>query len=125
MNAQKLFEVLNRFANDARIYIILALIAADVLFAVAQAIKENRFELKKLGDFYKTMVAPFVIGYLTLYVLVGLGVGFENFFGAVAVNSAFGTLAAHLVGSVMGHAKAIGFGFSPEPEWNPEADEGV
>lgn len=118
----KVLSLVDSFARDARLYVILGLIALDVLFAVARAIKERRFELVQLATFYETMIVPFLIGYLALYVVVGLSIGVEQFFGQVAVSSAFGTIALHLVGSVVRHAKAIGFTFEPKNEY-PDVPE--
>lgn len=49
---------------------VLALVVADLLFGVWVAVKEGKFDLRKIGDFYKTTVLPYVLGWVTLVVLV-------------------------------------------------------
>lgn len=56
------------FAN--MLFGLLALIALDLLFGVALAIKLKVFDWKKLGDFYRTTVVPNVIGWLAIYFVV-------------------------------------------------------
>ena len=113
---ERILTLVDTLLRDARMYAILGLIALDVVLAIAQAIKEKRFEWFRLADFYQTMIVPFLLGYLALYVLVGLSIGVENFFGQAAVFSAFGTIALHLVGSIVDHARTIGFDFVLEGE---------
>jgi len=60
-------EIIKGFFSDARVMTILGLILLDVLLAIAAAIRTGTFELRKIGEFYKTMVVPYVIGYMAFY----------------------------------------------------------
>ena len=108
---ENILATVDTFFRDARLYAILGLILLDVVLAVAQAIQDKRFEWFRLADFYQTMVVPFILGYLALYLLVSVSIGVDQFIGQAAVFSAFATIAAHLIASIADHAKAIGFDF--------------
>jgi len=114
----KLLAAVDRFFRDARLYVILGLIGLDVVLGVAAALKTGVFDWHKLGDFYKTMVAPYVLGYLALYVtfqllpeVVGMVGEVGNVAGEVMVTVAFATIAANLVASIWDHLKALGYQF--------------
>lgn len=51
---------------------VLVLVAVDWLFGVIKAIKAGEFEWARMGDFYKTSVVPYVLGWLVLHVAVRL-----------------------------------------------------
>jgi len=51
---------------------LLGLILLQVILAVALAIREKVFDWKKLADFYRVMVMPFIIGWLAFVFLVRL-----------------------------------------------------
>jgi len=53
----------------AKITAILGLIAADVILAVAVAIKDKRFDWQQLADFFQTMIVPKLLGWLAASVL--------------------------------------------------------
>jgi len=112
----ELLATVDRFFRDARLYVILGLIGLDVVLGVAAALKTGVFDWHKLGDFYKTMVAPYVLGYLALYVtfqllpdVVGMVGEVGNVAGEVMVTVAFATIAANLVASIWDHLKALGY----------------
>ena len=114
----KLLAAVDRFFQDARLYAILGLIGLDVVLGVAAALKTGKFDWHRLGDFYKTMVAPYVLGYLALYVTFQLlpeVVGMVGEAGAVAgevmVTVAFATIVANLVASVWDHLKVLKYQF--------------
>jgi len=112
----EVLATVDRFFRDARLYVILGLIGLDVVLGVAAALKTGVFDWHKLGDFYKTMVAPYVLGYLALYVtfqllpdVVGMVGEVGNVAGEVMVTVAFATIAANLVASIWDHLKALGY----------------
>lgn len=53
-----------------RMTTIMALIAADVIMAVALAINKGEFNWLKLLSFYRTNIVPYLLGYLAFSVLV-------------------------------------------------------
>lgn len=59
--------ILAAFWADGRVSTILGLIVLDVVLAVAAAIKEKAFDWRRLAEFYRTMVLPYVLGYLAFY----------------------------------------------------------
>jgi phosphatidylglycerophosphate synthase len=42
------------------------LILLDVLMGIARAVHQGQFEWKKVGQFYKSMVLPYIIGWLAV-----------------------------------------------------------
>jgi ABC-type spermidine/putrescine transport system permease subunit II len=75
---------------------------------VAVAIKNGQFEWNKVGQFYRTMVVPNVIGYLALYVMFGVVPGLEGLVGEGLHTVAFGLIVVNLLGSVVFHLRALG-----------------
>jgi hypothetical protein len=51
---------------------LLGLIILQVLLAVALALKTNSFDWKQLANFYKSIVAPFVLGWLVFVIIARL-----------------------------------------------------
>jgi hypothetical protein len=103
-----LLEVVLEFFQDARLYTILGLIVLDVVMGVAVAIKNGEFVWFKVGQFYRTMVAPYVIGYLALYVMFGVVPGLEGIVGEGLHAVAYGAIVVNLLGSVVSHLQALG-----------------
>lgn len=56
----------------AQVMTLLALIAAQVLLAVAVALRQGVFEWQKLPNFYKTLVIPLLMGWAALSILAKL-----------------------------------------------------
>lgn len=109
--------IVDQFFRDARVYVIVALIGLDVVLGVAGAIKLGFFEWGELGRFYRTMVAPNVIGYLALYVVFRLlpdaldeliGVGPAEMTAQVLVTAAFAVIVINLGSSIWGHLGDLG-----------------
>lgn len=109
--------IVDQFFRDARLYAIVALIGLDVVLGVAAAIKVGVFQWTELGRFYKTMVAPNVIGYLALYVVFRLlpdaldeliGVGPAEMTAQVLVTAAFAVIVINLGASIWGHLGDLG-----------------
>ena len=70
------------WANDSRIIVILGLIALDLVLGVAAALKRKEFDWRKLGDFYLTTVAPKLIGYIALHIVIGTIAGVDSYIAA-------------------------------------------
>lgn len=56
-----------KFFSDIRVAIIVGLILLDVALAVAAAVKSKTFEGRRLAEYLRTMVVPYILGYLALY----------------------------------------------------------
>ena len=68
--------------------------------AIRAALKEGKFEWRKVGQFYQTMVLPYVGGYLTLYVVIGLIPELEGVLGDGLALAALSFVVATLGGSI-------------------------
>jgi hypothetical protein len=52
-------------------------IVIDLVFAVALALKQGRFDLKQLADFYRTKVLPCLLGWAVLDVALRIAVFYQ------------------------------------------------
>jgi len=66
----KIVEVLTPYQTPA--LALVALIAIDVLTGVAAALKLKRFDLQKLGNFYRVSVLPQLVGWLSISALTSI-----------------------------------------------------
>ena len=104
-----ILEMLNQFAVDARLWMLLGLIVTDVFFGVFDALRNKKFELKKLADFYQSMVIPYVGGYLISYIISNYlpGGGLDGVLGFSLTTVMWATAVTSLVGSIRNHLKNI------------------
>lgn len=99
-----------QFFQDTRLHIILGLIGLDLVMGIAVAIKLGTFKWEMVGRFYQTMILPYIIGYLALYVAFALVPGgLEGILGQGLATTAFGLIVAHLAGSIFANLQALGF----------------
>ena len=94
---------------DTGLNLVLGLIALDLVMGVSAALKTNTFDWGKLGQFYLTMVAPYVLTYAGLYA-VDLFVPdlLGAFLDAALVVAAFGAITTNLLSSIGGHLVTLG-----------------
>ena len=102
------------FVTDGRVVTILGLIILDVLLGIAAAIRQGVFDWRRIGEFYKTMIVPYIIGYLAFYVFSLVAIPellgeFGYLAGEAMLWLAGIALVACLGGSVVGNAKALGY----------------
>ena len=64
-----ILEAVKLFFQDGRVVTIEGLIVLDVILAVAAAIKARVFDWRRLAEFYRSMVVPYVLGYLAFYIV--------------------------------------------------------
>jgi hypothetical protein len=102
-------EVVRTVFYGTGLNIILGLIALDLVLGVSAAIKTNTFDWYKLGQFYWTMVLPYVLSYAVLYA-VDLFVPdlLGAFLDAALVVAAFGAITTNLLSSIGGHLVTLG-----------------
>ena len=109
MDWNYLVMLVDKFFADPRVLTILGMILLDVVLAISAAIKLNEFDWKRLPEFYKTMVLPYVVGYLAAYVASLLIVG--DWAGGLPVEVIVSVLWAAIVGnlgaSILGHLKEL------------------
>lgn len=104
------WEAVVRFFHDTRLYLVLVLIGLDLVMGIAAAIKVGLFQWDMVAQFYRTMVVPYIIGYLALYVAFALVPGgLDGILGQGLVTTAFAAIAANLAGSIWGNLQALGF----------------
>lgn len=116
MDTLELLVYVRAFFSDARVLTILGLILLDVVLAIAAAIKAGVFEWGRLGEFYRTMVLPYLLGYLAFYLAAKLIAtewmgGYAYLVGETVIMIAWLALVANLVADVLRSAKALGYGF--------------
>lgn len=75
------------FARDERTLTLATLIALDLVLGVIAALRGGVFSFHAVGDFYRSNVVPYVLGYLVVYVVSFLGV-------AALVGPVWGEIAA-------------------------------
>lgn len=63
------------FVQDQRTLTLAALILADVVFGIAAALRTRTFDARQVGNFYRTNVVPFILGYLLIYTISLWGIG--------------------------------------------------
>jgi hypothetical protein len=95
-------QLLQSFANDNKLEIVLILIVVDLILGICAAVKMKSFTLSYIGDFLKRDVLFKVVPWFTLYSAGKLttgdaipGIDFETL-----ANGAFGIIVAALVGSI-------------------------
>ena len=100
------------FFYGAMLPTLLGLVALDVVIGVAAALKENIFEWAKVAQFYKTMVAPYVLVYLAVFVALVLVPELEQYTTVVGVSVAtlFGSVTANLLASIVKNVARLGIG---------------
>jgi hypothetical protein len=92
---------------------LLGLIFLDVVLGIACAIRQGAFDWAKVANFYRSMVIPYILGYLALYVAIGFvippeaGEDLGGFVNQAAVTAAWVVLVANLAGSISKSFKAL------------------
>jgi len=109
MDWQMILEGLGSWLVTAGMPLVAGLIGLDLVLGVAEAIKKGVFEWKRLAEFYRTMVVPYLMGYLALQVVFTfipdeLGTVLSPALGTAAL----GAIVLSLGSSVLGHLKEIG-----------------
>lgn len=105
---------LEGFFADGRVSTIVGLILLDVALAVAEAVRLRQFEWRRLADFFRTMVVPYLIGYLGVYGAAHfmderyLG-PFAEALGAGFAWVAWLALVTNLAADILTHAKVLGY----------------
>lgn len=118
MTPQEILNVilvtLYAFITSVQLWTLIGLIFLDIMFGIARAIREKVFDWRKVGQFYQTMVLPYIIGYLALFVFVK--VASAELLGSlgyvvsdVVVWGAWMMLVTTIGGSFLDNARALGY----------------
>jgi hypothetical protein len=100
VSADDLVEYLIALASDARLHVLMALIAADFILGVSAALKRGEFEFAKLGRFYRTNVLPYMLSYGVLFVLFRLVPGLGEFIEETIITLLWAVMVGNLSGSL-------------------------
>lgn len=123
----KVLALLYIFFGDPRVSAIVGLIFLVWMLAMARAIKEGIFQWRRLAEFMQTMVLPYVVAFLGVYLAAKLIqpdiLGpYGMIVGEAVIWMAWLTLVFNLVADVYKKLKDLGIplpelpGFPPEPE---------
>jgi hypothetical protein len=104
-------DLLQEAAQATQLYTILGLIALDFVLGVSAAIRKNEFDWAKLGEFYRTNVMPYGLGYFCLYIVFAYVPGLEGMVGEGLQWTAFGVLTGNLLGSISSNLGELGITF--------------
>jgi hypothetical protein len=89
-------------------------VALDLGLGIAHALKEQRFEWAKVADFYRTNVGPYLVGYVTLHLVISFIIPPDSLAGLGAalspalVTGLWGLIMASLSASIARHLQALG-----------------
>ena len=109
--------VVYAFFADKRVTAVLALIFLDWILAVAAAIKSGEFDWGRMAEFLKTMVLPYMLAFLGIYLVSQVIVDAEilgdysNLVGEGAVLICWVALITNLGADCIRSAKALGLNF--------------
>ena len=104
-------QIINMLA-DPKVRTIAGLILLDVVLGIAEAIKLDVFDWKRVGEFYQTMVLPMLLGFTAVTFLTPLLVGellgeYSKLLGDGLVTIAWIALVAQLGTSILRHARSL------------------
>lgn len=68
----KIIELIGQFFADPKVRTVIGLVMADILTGIGGAVRRGDFQWRKLLQFYRTNVAPYVFIYAGIYVGVQL-----------------------------------------------------
>lgn len=68
----KVLVLIQMFFADPRVTTIIDLISLVVILAIAKAIKEGIFAWRQMAEFMRTMVAPYIVAFLGVYLAAKL-----------------------------------------------------
>lgn len=99
--AAQLAAMIAAFFASWQVRTLLGLIVLDLILGVAKAVRIGNFDWRKLADFYRSAVVPYLIGYGGLYLVIGFIVPpTANLLSDGLVTLAWGTLVASLLAAI-------------------------
>lgn len=109
MEQIKAFIELIRAAFGPQIMAILGLTLARVILAVAVAFKSGDFDLKKLADFFRTMIIPGLLAWLACAILVQFVLSeYLGDLGPMIGSTAFLALVGSYVAAIVQNLQELG-----------------
>jgi hypothetical protein len=125
---QPVIEYLRSLAPQ--IVTLVSLIALDVVMGIAAALREKVFRWREVGDFYLTMVLPFLLGWIAFSVVSHfavvelLGPQYGGMVGPVITWAAWMAVVAVLGNSIIRNAKTLYGEFPPRVADDLDGQEG-
>lgn len=91
------------FVQDERTLILFGLIVVDLVVGIIAALRTGVFDPRSVGQFYRTNVVPYILGYLLVYVisLWGIGALLGSVWGEVAATVGSGPAVINLSTSII------------------------
>lgn len=105
---QSITQLIVAFFYSAKLDIIVALVIIDVVLAVAAALHQQIFDLRRLGEFLTTMILPYILVYLVLTITVGMVPALNGVLGQGLDLLVFGVIVASLAAAIYENLKRIG-----------------
>lgn len=121
----KILELIGLFFADTRVQTLAGLIILEVFLAVASAVKKGEFAWRRLADFYRTMVIPYLLGFLGFFlagkfITLSLLEPYDALVGEGAIWLAWIGLIFNLVADIYAKAKELGIPLPELPGFPPE-----
>lgn len=111
--AASVLTLVSAFFASFQVKTLIGLIFIDVILGVAAAIRQGRFQWSVVAQFYRTMVLPYVLGYLALVIGVEYLIppealaGFGDIVNKATVTLAWGALVMNLLASIKDNLTAL------------------
>jgi hypothetical protein len=100
--------------TSASMRILFGVILLDLGLGIAHALKEQRFEWGRVADFYRTNVGPYLVGYVTLHLVISFIIppdslaGLGDVLSPALVTGLWGLIMVALSASIARHLQALG-----------------
>lgn len=107
---QGVWAMLVAAVEGASLPLILTLIGMDLALGIFCAIKKGAFEWARVGQFYQTMVVPYVGGYLVFLIAFSFLPDLGDVLSPALSGIALGAILVTLVTSIKGHVCDLGLG---------------
>jgi hypothetical protein len=112
----KIIELLRQFFTDPLVRTVLGLVAAEVLVGIGGAIYRGEFQWRKLLQFYRTNIVPYVFIYCGIYVGVQLAAPsllgeYADLISKATLDTIFGIIVYNLVMSIAATLEGVGITF--------------
>jgi hypothetical protein len=104
--ADQLLLLIVAFFASWQVKVLAGLILIDIALGVAAALRRGEFDWHKLADFYRTMILPYILGYLAFYLAVEYIIPTDslgsagNIINQATITLAWMTLVSTLVASI-------------------------
>ncbi len=109
----RIIELIGQFFADPLVRTVLGLVAAEVLVGIGGAIHKGEFQWRKLLQFYRTNVVPYVFIYCGIYIGVQLAAPsllgeYADLMSKVTLDTVFGIIVYNLVMSIAATLESVG-----------------